>query len=248
MTFTVSNAAEVDRIGRAASLTPHFAYAPLMLAEGWAERNQGMITLVGIVVAALIALVIYWRQRPVKTLDYIILSDEPILSSTTPGLSVKFLDEELVAPRLVSMRIINTGNQAIRAADFNGDMQIQVENSHLVTAITLDRREGMRDLPVTVVPLPHRNCTSTEGILFNQGDWLEMQVLVDDRLATPWTPESIRFSAAIEGQSRPPRALASVDYQKVVMHAAEGVLLGFFPLNILVRPFVRARRAQAGTQ
>lgn len=216
-----------------------------MLADGWAERNQGMITLVGIVVTALIAFVIYWRQRPVKTLDYIILWDEPILTSTTPGLSVKFLDKELVAPRLVSMRIVNTGNQAIRAADFNGDMQIQVENSHLVTAITVGRREGMRDLPVTVVPLPHRNCTSTEGILFNQGDWLEVQVLVDDRLATPWTPSSIRLSAAIEGQSRPPRGLATVDYQEVVRRTAESVLLNTFPLNILVRPFVRARRSEA---
>ncbi|MCA1702351.1 MAG: hypothetical protein LC808_03415 [Actinobacteria bacterium] len=159
--------------------------ALLAAGESWWDRNAAEIGLAGLVlgvVTAIGSVVIFYLQRDKKTFDWQVLTDEPIVTETSvpagERIKVVWNDIELNGPRLITLRLVNTGKREIRAEDFNGHVVITTSEDLLIrSAGTIRTRDGMRHGPA---------CKWTESkcdvspVLYNRGDWAAIQLLVDE--------------------------------------------------------------------
>jgi hypothetical protein len=152
----------------------------------------------------------WWLGRRRKTLDWQLKIDESLVHPTvqryTPGLSVTVDDLDLEQPRIVLLRIVNSGKDEVRADEYTKPITIEVPGAGIADAIvtavsepdvyelrsirhdnasTADPLADIMTLPVSLVPE-----------LLNQGDWIELQLLVAGVQGAP------EVSARFAGQTR----------------------------------------------
>ncbi len=131
---------------------------------------------------------------------------------------------------------MNTGKREIRAEDFDGEVLVKTSPRLIVkSAYTVRHKEGMRHNPACY--WREHEC-GVEGVLYNRGDWVDVQLLVDTLNAEDVTPADmplmeeldmalrivhnpITVDAVIAGQTRPARRLeaaASVRRANIVFY------------------------------
>ena len=156
----------------------------VLLAEAWWDRNAGLIGLAGLVVGTLIGLTglaYAWTQRHVKTFDWQVITDEQIVhwvAVDTPDelVQVFWKGQRLRNPRLIKIRLLNTGRQAIRAEDFQTPIDIHVPGTKIMSA----------ELAGQLWDMVHRysldwaddHCHAHLS-LHNRGDHTDVRLLVD---------------------------------------------------------------------
>jgi hypothetical protein len=155
-------------------------------AQGsWWNHHSGIITLVGVIVTfvgVLVTLIIYLLQRDKKTFDWQLLTDEQIVTRTAReargGITVLWDNTvELTHPRLLTIRLMNTGKREIRPEDFDGDTVITADATmDIQSAYIVRRHEGMRHEPDCAWTT--REC-NVKAILYNRGDWVDVQLVLD---------------------------------------------------------------------
>lgn len=156
----------------------------VLLAESWWERNGGAFgigfgiagTLLGVA-----GLIYAWTQRHLKTFDWQVMTDEEILhwvAVDTPGelIQVFWRGQRLRKPRLIKIRLLNTGMQAIRSEDFETPVDIHVPGTKVMSAEPSGQRWDM----------VHRYSFRWEAdhcyaqlSLHNRGDYTDVRLLVD---------------------------------------------------------------------
>jgi hypothetical protein len=175
----------------------------------WIERNADEIIIAvafGLVFFVLGGLANWFfarRERQSKTLDWDLITDEPIIadaaSKIRSGLTVHWNGRAVDKPRTVSLRIINTGKKEVVAADYTKPVTIAIPGAEIhdavVTAVSdpdlhelrsiRSSTNGQEDLPVELKPA-----------LLNEADWIELQLIVSGYEGTP------DVSARFAGQSR----------------------------------------------
>jgi len=209
-----------------------------MLADGIFERNQGLITLIALVVGTFLTIIVYGLQRARKRLDHAIMSDSAILAAVgaVEGIEVTWRgDQVLKFPRLVTLRLQNTGNRVIRLDDFDGPVVIELTHGVIVAADVIDKRESVRHPgALEIVPAEYRT-VSVHPTLLNEGDWIEIQLLIDQDTAE-WAQKSLQVHVVIEGQTRPGKRFAPTEIVELSKSFAEAMLPRFTKLaKILAR-------------
>lgn len=181
---------------------------PHMLAEAWWNEHSGIITLIGTcvgVVAIVITFIVYLIQRDKKTLDWRILANEPILNAGAQRMthSIKIVIDdglEVQRPRFVRVRLENTGRREIRPDDFDGPAFIVVPGAYTIRSVALVAlRDGIRTPPE--LQNHGRNC-SVSPALFNRGDWVDVQLLLDQVAVGDSDVNEIFVNSVIAGQTR----------------------------------------------
>lgn len=171
-------------------------------SESFLDRNSWIT---GVVVPVLVGIAVlaierYWhsREKSTKTFDYRVLSDVPILSHRPDDnlLKVTYMDEELAYPRLVRVRLANTGNQVIRPSEILEDYVVTV-GARVVSMMVAEQSARILDTFELTAP----NFPACEVRLplatMNPGDYVVLQMLVDSEESP-----DINVAGRIEGQTR----------------------------------------------
>jgi hypothetical protein len=144
----------------------------------------------GAILSLLVARFAGRRWHPPKRLDWILVSDERIptakLASAPAAageLKVLWAGKELRDPRLVTVRIQNTGKQGISVEDFdNRPIRATSVNGQFLSATILKARSPA--LADEAASWENRQLSGAQTaefspVLFNERDWIEVQFLLE---------------------------------------------------------------------
>lgn len=116
-------------------------------ASWWSRHGENTVwSLVGAAVTAVVAAVVYWRQRRPKVLDYRVTSTGIVSAQATRlgetgGLRLYWNAELVTHPRLTTLRYVNTGKVGIAREAFIKPIEMKVQgDSHLIDAWVSDAR------------------------------------------------------------------------------------------------------------
>lgn len=136
------------------------------------------------VLLALLAIVaaydIYLRQNKSKRLGYRIITDSPLVSPDAgrlDRLSVAYDSRRLNDPRLVVLRLTNSGSQVIRSDDFQEALRIVFDGGAQITSVVgvITHPEGM---PAPRVTQEEREL-KVAPLTLNPGHFVDLQVLTE---------------------------------------------------------------------
>ncbi len=175
----------------------------------WLTDN---IELVGLAVGVAlgvpgIALAVYYqRQNRRKTLDYLIVADQAILAvkhdRTSTGLEVKWRGVEVDEPRIVAIRLINTGSREVLASDYGGNsVVVRLPHGKILSGTTVGRSfdEAIEYGEDFIMTFPDEHTSNVDLPLLNPKDWIAIQLTIDGR------SDELTVKTRFAGQSRPMR-------------------------------------------
>jgi hypothetical protein len=159
------------------------------------------------------AIYVYIQNRRPKRLQYEIPTDQAIVSHSRytrwTDLSVRFGNRDLKRPRVVVVRVTNTGKVEVRDNDFDEPLAVSATgNAEIIAATIALRRKGAESsLEIEPTSLGATEVVAPKVVL-NEGEWLEFRLLVEgDREAinlrghaagfslTPYSPRSRGFTS-----------------------------------------------------
>lgn len=145
------------------------------------------------------------RDRKSKTLDYQVVSDIAILNHRPEdsGLSVTYLGEELDNPRVVRVRVQNTGSEVIRAGEILEPYSLGVGASWLVS-VGMAEQSAPSLASFEAVAGPCTHAVKLHLNTLNPGDEFTLQLLLDTK-----DDADISIAGRIEGQTRPSSDMAA---------------------------------------
>lgn len=130
----------------------------------------------GVTLAALVvAFLTYRSQRGIRRIEYAAITNRRLLPGrVTQQLEVRHGGRELLEPSLAIVRMVNTGDEAIRAADYESDLRITFEG---VREIASAIWTGSRPTEVRPAVEVDGSAVRVKPTLINPEDMLELQVL-----------------------------------------------------------------------
>lgn len=131
------------------------------------------------VIAIVAAIGIFIAERKTKGLALAVVSDRAIVSqvSTFP-LVVLYEGTPVRHPRLVALRLVNAGKEAISSGDFEEPLKLRLVDAAVLSAeATLTRPQAFRPS----IALDGADAVRLDPCLMNQGDMVEIQMLIDGR-------------------------------------------------------------------
>jgi hypothetical protein len=141
----------------------------------------------GVVAAVIAALtlatmfVLYRWEKQRKALGVAVLTNRAVVTPTAFEITVQHKGKDVEAPRLVVLRIANSGNVPIKAADFERSLSIAFPNCEVLSAEVTGVRPG--DLTPT---FKTEGATITlDPSLLNPTDLIDVQCLIDGNLVAP---------------------------------------------------------------
>lgn len=187
----------------------------------WLSDNADWLT--GTVVGAIgiaVALLIYFWQRKPKTLDYSVVSNVPLVSHAAGmvgNLEVVYNRQSVKDPRLLVVRIKNTGKVAIVGEDYVEGPSIHFGSP--VEVIDAFQVGGSSPNMVQLIAVGHgHGPVEPEVGLLNSGEYFDLQMLLDG------DPGDVTASARFKDQNRPMQAR---DVRDISVIQAMGVVLDF---------------------
>lgn len=233
------------------------------MAESFIERNGTAFQIGAGALFVVLASFVSWyfgsRNRMTKTLDYEVLSNVAVLTSTgtrPERLKILFDDTEARDPFITQIRIENTGKQVIEPDDFLTCIQICRDDcSILEWGVVDESADGVSgDIGMTLFPGECERIDSTPGTM-NPGDWFIVQIVFDGN-----KDESLCVTSRMRGEKRPmqeisrPRQARRLRLILAIPTAATGIFLGiafsstfsrYFPLEQASRMLVTSLAALA---
>ncbi len=183
----------------------------VLLAESWVERNPTSIGVIATAVVGIIGWLLLWyfreKDKNSKHLDYRIISDIPIFSSSDRPihLNVTYFEERVTDPRITHIRFKNTGKQVIRPADIIGEFRISRGSAKLLDG----RLIGGSDWDLAQLQGDKlTNALTVRPETLNAGDWFDLRIIYDGG-----ADENITVTGRIDGQTRRPEAYSPYSRQ-----------------------------------
>lgn len=150
-------------------------------------------------ILGLIAIIITWivfrLQTQRKSLTYEIITNAPLVGMGAKkelgdSIQISYKGKNLEYPRLVELRILNSGNSSITSSDFETPIKIFFQDSSKVIDVTI-----VSTIPPNIGPIIkyESNCLSLEPILLNKGDEIRLKTLINSETS------EINFSGRIVG-------------------------------------------------
>lgn len=176
------------------------------MAESFIERNGTAFQIGAGALFVILASFLSWyfgsRNRMTKTLDYEVLSNVAVLTSTEARperLKIFFDETEARDPFITQIRIENTGKQVIEPDDFLTCIQICRDDcSILEWGVVEESADGVSgDIGMTLFPGECERIDSTPGTM-NPGDWFIIQIVFDGDKDKP-----LCVTSRMRGEKRP---------------------------------------------
>jgi hypothetical protein len=194
----------------------------MLLQMGAAAANQswwqtfpwGLVSVVLALIALATTVAIYQMNRKRKTLDYTIVDDVTVLSDRVGALRSEIVinvrNKTLTDPRILRVRFINTGNQEIVKDDFLAGSITTVDGHGIVDSQLVAASDGLETTESGLAP--HK---SYYADCLNQGEWLEVQYIVE----MDGMPKDQPFSAVcrIRGATRTSKLIELISRDDVIV-------------------------------
>ena len=145
-----------------------------------------LATVLGIAAIAT-AIIVYRRQRTFTSVDYQIIADIKLLIESDAAdafansIEVTYNSAPVNQPRIVDVKVMNTGNTPIKATDYERPIVFELDGGHPpIDATIIGERTPQitgnlfRQQPDTPRPI------SIQPSLLNQGDWFTLRMLFDN--------------------------------------------------------------------
>ena len=174
------------------------------LSNYWQFLFATVLAVIGIGVSVYLAL----RDRERKTLDFHVASDVHLLSAHArrlgSSLRLEFAGLEVVDPRILTIRIRNSGTRAIVSDDYETPICIEYEKNPPidVSVVACAPDSGLSNLKEDPEVRPASAHVAYLPSLMNAGEWFDVQLLSDGPHG------EIRVTARFANQDRPMRDLA----------------------------------------
>jgi hypothetical protein len=132
----------------------------------------------------LFAIYAFNKNRKPKRLQYEVRIDQEIVSHSRytrwADLSVRFGDRDLKQPRVVIVRVSNTGKVEARGEDFDEPLAVSAAKGSEIIAATIvlrkrDTEESQEVEPAALAPTE----VVAPRLLLNEGEWVEFRLLVE---------------------------------------------------------------------
>lgn len=128
----------------------------------WAQEPGFIVGSAIGVAGIIIGIILHYRQRRPKRLDYMVLTNVPIetlaVEGDKPRLQVMFAGMELANPRVITLRLINTGREPVTDSDYAAPLTITWDDAII------------RDCGVIGSSAPDMLTPQTIRYLFNEVD------------------------------------------------------------------------------
>jgi len=104
-------------------------------------RDPTFLAIIGILVAVIIPIAIYLRQRNIKRLVYLVQAETPLLSvddAIKGKIKITFGRKNIENIYLVLLKIENRGNVEIKSADYDQPIIFSFPGSEMISAETVE--------------------------------------------------------------------------------------------------------------
>lgn len=117
----------------------------------------------------------YRVQRGKTEIQYVVTANSRLLSRRLIGAQLKVLmgDEEIPDPSFTQVRLVNSGDRAIRVEDFNTELSLRLSVDQVRSSVVSAARP--HDVAPTVVF--DKQTVYIKPFLFNPGDMVEIQII-----------------------------------------------------------------------
>lgn len=182
----------------------------LVASESFLHRNADVIGLTGVavgVVAIMVAVFIYQRQKSPKRLDWQPLGSNPLVSLPAPYvgplIEVTANGEPLESPFIVRLRIANSGKIAIGAGDFEQPLTFIFPRSEIKNFSVLNYSHvGMSMFKIEQINKRQAHIVPSS---LNRGEGFEIQFMVEGEGEYP------KVEARVFDEQRPIRRVEVAD-------------------------------------
>lgn len=136
-----------------------------------------MLGIAGLLLTVIVALIIYRRQRRTKYIEWIVFSDEPLVTSDKHMSGIEILHEgrRLASPQFVSLTIYNLSREAIRHEDFETPVTVNVPKGTVVSVSTTTNSEEF----AAQAEICDDHTVILKPLLLNYFDKVTLSLLVD---------------------------------------------------------------------
>jgi hypothetical protein len=141
-----------------------------------------VLTILGLVLGAigiLATVIIASRQRKPKRVTYDVIANRRIITQTgyqvTKALVVTYGDRNLSDPHLIVVRVANTGKVEVRPEDWEEPLSLTTSSEIVDSGVV---GTSSKDLKVEAAPVESHQIRFGK-MLLNQGEWFDVQMLVD---------------------------------------------------------------------
>lgn len=174
--------------------------------ESWWTRNNGTVIGSSIaVVGILVAIAIAVSQRQPKTLDWTVQANERILTAAARGahdIRVMVGDMELTNPRLVVLRIFNSGKREIRHDEWDEPIRVRAASGTIASwGFATSFGLTAEDFFMHTILAQHRTSLELPQVLMNPDDWIDLDLLIGGGSDTPGE-RPVEVESRFAGQTR----------------------------------------------
>lgn len=163
----------------------------------WLGRNADSLALTVVSIAAGIffSWYLFIKQKQPKTLDWAILSDQPLTPNgrnVPEAVNVRWMApipwvdattstrwRTLNAARLIEIRIQNTGKQPLTAADFEDPVTVSIGKGWLIDLVVTNSSHGGTGDLANLDQVDASNTRRFRPRLMNQGDWIDLSLTTE---------------------------------------------------------------------
>ena len=183
-----------------------------------------LIGVLAVIAAITVPLIIYFLQKSKKRLAYEVISDTQLVgikSEVQNKIKIYYEDKLVENVHLISIKIINNGNQPISISDFAELINIRLgNNTNILTCEVLE--QNPKDLDVCVVKI--QDSIEIQPLLLNPNDSFTLNILLSNY------KRDLEVSARIEGVNK-------IEYYVEPQPIANLIMLIIFILLIILNIF-----------
>jgi hypothetical protein len=217
---------------------------PPLESSTW-QGLGAIISAVGVVIGALVTLLVYWLTRTKRRLVYSVSPPSPILklpNASAHNIELRVNGQVLAEPRLVVVRVRNSGRAEIEPADFSMPLAVNFGQDVTVFSVYARRLESPHS------PIPFKTgigSVTVEPLLLSCGDSIELVCLVGSNVPEPAVHAHVKGVRRLTRLSEDDFASPGAQRAKVISVAiafavaiASGILANF-TYSSLVSPLLQ---------
>ena len=137
-----------------------------------------LLGFLAVIAAITVPLIIYFLQKSKKRLAYEVVSNTQLVgvkSEVQNKIKIHYENKIVENVHLVSIRIINSGNQPISIDDFARPISIQLgSNTNILTCEVLE--QSPKDLDISILKM--QNSVEIQPLLLNPNDSFNLNILL----------------------------------------------------------------------
>lgn len=175
-----------------------------------------LLGLLAVIAAITVPLIIYFLQKSKKRFAYEVISNTQLVgvkSEVQNKIKIYYENKLVENVHLISIRLINSGNQPIPIDDFARPINIQLgSETNILTCEVLEKNP--KDLDVSILKM--QDSIEIQPLLLNQNDSLTLNILLSDYRGGLEVSARVKGIAKVEVY-REPQPISNIIWLSIIL-------------------------------